>query len=463
MYCLPKGTEITKDIINDIIDYNEKCNNRYSKLERYYNGFQAILNRDKNYRLKNNKVVVNHAKNIVDTSIGYFLGQSVDYQVTDGFDIEKILKAYNKQNINKLDVEIATNVSIMGKQFEYVYSNENAEPKSCIVSNENTIMVYDDSVEHNELFAIMYRPIKVGTKLDHYEIIYIDDKEIRKYISNTNKLTSDGEVIPHTFGKVPVIEYVNNSRSQGDFECVIDVMDAYNLLMSDRINDKEQLVDAILCMYGVDFDKEDAKQLRESRMIANVPADARIEYITKTLNENEVDVLRRTLENDIYKISATPNMTDENFAQNSSGVAMKFKLLPFEQRIGIKERYFEEGLKKRFELYNNFLVSKSVMSEVPIEEVDAIFTRNLPNNDYETSQMINNLSDLVDKETLLSRLSFIKDASEIVEAKEKEDEETRKVLKQYDDEFSSYPDANNNITTKFINANGEDVTEEVNK
>ena len=37
--------------------------------------------------------------------------------------------------------------------------------------------------------------------------------------------------------------------------------------------------------------------------------------------------------------------------------------------------------------------------------------------------MINNLVDCVDKETLISQLSFIKDASEIVELKEKEKKE----------------------------------------
>ena len=62
------------------------------------------------------------------------------------------------------------------------------------------------------------------------------------------------------------------------------------------------------------------------------------------------------------------------------------------------------------------------MSEVPIEEVDAVFKRNLPSNDFETSQMINNLSDLIDSETLISQLSFIKDASEIVELKKQEDD-----------------------------------------
>ena len=57
--------------------------------------------------------------------------------------------------------------------------------------------------------------------------------------------------------------------------------------------------------------------------------------------------------------------------------------------------------------------------------------------------MINNLSDYVDAETLISQLSFIKDASEIVELKRQEDE--AKPKSSYDQSFidNEIGDANN--------------------
>lgn len=54
------------------------------------------------------------------------------------------------------------------------------------------------------------------------------------------------DVQQHYFGAVPVTEFWNNEEQQGDFEQQISLIDAYNVLMSDRVNDKEQLVDAIL-------------------------------------------------------------------------------------------------------------------------------------------------------------------------------------------------------------------------
>ena len=459
MYTLPKDTAITNQVLNDVIAYNERYKKRYEMLEHYYLGKHDIFSRRKDDRLSNNKVVVNHAKYITDTNVGYLLGNPVDYQAGEGIDIEPVMEAYKKQTINDLDSEIAKDISIFGIQHEYVYANENAEPKSCEVDNKNTIIVYDDTVEHNKLFGLIYRPIFNGATFKYWEIIYVDKEIKRTYKSFSKRLQQVGVDEPHAFGDVPIICYKNNPEYMGDFEPVISLIDAYNLLQSDRINDKEQLVDAILLFYGMDFDEEQAEMLKESRMLANLPVDGKAEYLVKTLQEGDVDVLRQNIENDIHKISMVPNMSDQNFVGNSSGVAIRYKLLAFEQNIKNKERYMEKGLMERFKLYNHFLNKESKMDIVPIEDVDAVFKRNLPSNDFETSQMINNLADHVDSETLIGLLSFVKDASEIVKLKAKEDEEKPKAA--YDEAFSGNEinDANQNANTE-PNDTEEEIIEE---
>ena len=459
MYTLPKNTKITNQVLNAVIEYNEKYKTKFDRLEDYYIGKHDILERKReNDGLKNNKVLTNHAKYITDMAVGYLLGNPVDYQVTEGYDIEPIISAYAKQTINDLDSEIAKDVSVYGIQREYVYVNENTEPKSCEIDNRNSIIVYDDTVEHNKLFGLIYRPIYEGETFKYYDIIFCDKKEIISYQSTDKTLTKIGEKKPHMFGDVPMIEYRNNPELLGDFEPVMSLIDAYNVLQSDRVNDKEQLVDAILCMYGMDFDTDQASMLQESRMLANLPTDGKVEYLVKQLNESQVDILRQNLETDIHKISMVPNMSDENFVGNASGVAIKYKLLAFEQMTKNKERYMEKGLKERFKLYNNFLVANSKMSDIPIEEVDAVFKRNLPQNDFEISQMINNLSDVVDTETLLAQLSFIKDPSDIIEAKKIEDEENQ-ANDPYAQAFmnNEIPDANNPVNNNPLE---EDKKEE---
>ena len=74
------------------------------------------------------------------------------------------------------------------------------------------------------------------------------------------------------------------------------------------------------------------------------------------------------------------------------------------------------------------------MSLISPADIDVVFKRALPQNDYEQSQMINNLVGLVDKETLVAQLSFVNDAKETVELAKEESKP------EFDDE--DIPDAN---------------------
>ena len=452
MYQVNKDTPLDAKLIKKAIDYNEKRRTRFDTLDDYYMGKQAITTREKVETLMNNKLVTNHAKYITDMMVGYLLGNPVDYQVNDGINIQPVLDAYKRQTMENTDVEIAKECSIFGIKYEYVYADEEANPCSVTLDVRNTIMIYDDTLVHNELYAINYRPIYKNPEdkePDHYDVIVATDKEIIKYeLAGNGGSVKEIDREQHAFGAVPIIEYDNNKEYSGDFESVISLIDAYNLIQSDRVNDREQLVDAILCFYGMKFDADQMADLKEKRALSNIPTDGKVEYLTKAINEGDVDVLRKTIEKDIHKISMVPDMSDEKFAGDSSGVAIRYKLLAFEQAVKNKERFFEKGLMKRFSLYSHFLSVKSKMAEVAKEDVDAVFKRNLPSNDYETSQMIVNLDGIVDRELLASQLSFVKDASETVEIAEQESDEAIK-----DDDYNANEFGNN------VDESEEDVNE----
>ena len=151
MYQVDKDSELTAELVKDAIDFNEKRRLHYNRLVDYYLGRQDIMNRRKSETLINNKVMVNHAKYIVDVSVGYLLGNPVDYQPTDGLNIQPVLDAYKKQTIDNLDVEIAKDVAIFGLKYEYVYADENAEPRSVDLDVRNTIIIYDNSMVHHKM------------------------------------------------------------------------------------------------------------------------------------------------------------------------------------------------------------------------------------------------------------------------------------------------------------------------
>ncbi len=416
MFTVKAGTELTPELIEEAIAYNDKDKSRLSNLENYYLGDHTIKYRTKAEAQSNNKVIVNHAKYITDVNVGYLLGNPVTYKASKEFNLDPLLEEYNKQVITDLDREIAKDVSIFGRQYELVYNVDNS-PRSKDIDVRNCVLVYDDSIEHKIVFGIIYK--RAEKRGEFEDILVYDDSFVYNYTQKGRIALNT--IDPHYFGEVPIIKYQNNSDEQGDYEQVISLIDAYNTLQSDRVNDKEQLVDALLLIYGMQITPEQKELMKASRMMANLPVDSKVEYLTKQLNELDADTLRRVLEQDIHKISMTPNMSDENFVGNASGVAIRYKLLAFEQNISGKERSFEAGLKSRFRKYNNYLANLKAMPLIETHEVDVIFKRNLPRNDFETSQMVNNLSGLVSKATLLSELSFIDDVKEEIETAENED------------------------------------------
>ena len=222
-YTLPKDTEINATVIKEAINYNEKRRERFDTLDRYYIGDQDILHREKPDLLHNNKVMVNHAKYIVDTNVGYLLGNPVEYQASDKVNIDTVLDCYKKQTMNDNDSEIAKNCAIFGLQYEYVFANEDAEPESAILDVRNTIIVYDNTIKHNKLFAVNYRPVfkkPTDTDPEYYDVIFTDNKVVRNYRLKGDNLILDKEDT-HAFKEVPMIEFVNNKDYLGDFETVV--------------------------------------------------------------------------------------------------------------------------------------------------------------------------------------------------------------------------------------------------
>ena len=181
------------------------------------------------------------------------------------------------------------------------------------------------------------------------------------------------------------------------------MIDAYNLLASDRVNDKEQFVHCLLVLTNCNIDSQAYEKVREWGVMA-LAGDGRAEYLTKTLNEADTEVLRGALVEDIHKISMVPALTDQHFAGNVSGLAMEYKLLGFEQKIKIKERFFIRGLMQRIALVGRLLELQGLASP---KNVEVVFTRSMPMDTMEVAQMINLLDGVVSRETLLAQLPFI--------------------------------------------------------
>lgn len=415
-----------------------------AKNKRYYNGQHEILNRKREKNAPNNKVVCNHAKDITDTATGYFMGNPITYSNTGEQDIDPLLKAFDDANIDDVDSENALEASMLGLTYEYVYAKEGqSTPTSKNISALHTFMIYDDTIEENELAGVYYYPKKNDAKEVVKWVATVVTANYKYQLNIENSPDVEGTINekpePHYFGEVPIIEYLNNKEGIGDFEQQIPLIDAYNTLMSDRVNDKEQFIDALLVLYGsiLGDDEEEtseaAKKLREEKLL-ELPVDAKAEYLTRQMDENGVEILRKAIKEDIYMFSHVPNLSDENFVGNSSGVAMEYKLLGLEMLTKVKERNYKKGLRKRIRLYCNFLGMKAIALEAG--SIIPSFSRSLPKNLQELAGIVYNLKDVVSMKTLLKLLPFVEDPDFEIEEVQKQADES---IKRQQALFSSNP------------------------
>lgn len=465
--------EYKKGIIpSDVIDYIVKKQQAYEArctdlLSRYKCADMPKTEDDKV------KVKANYCKYIVDITKGYYLSEPVKYDNNDkrdkdtgsmlsvvttveakldkksgnlvrhnptealkkDIDISPIVDAYHSQNISDIDDKNGKNMGIFGEACELIYAStdEHPVPKSAAYKPHSIVLVQDNTVEHRDLFAMLIDKRERINHEKYYAVTIYTDTLQQDYESN-NLDNSDiqynkvGEPAQHYFGAVPVISYENNEELQGDFEQVISLIDARNDLLSDRLTDKKAFVDAVLAIYGATLDESAKKQMKDEKLLDSLPDDAKIEYLQKTFDEASLKVLDDTLVTEIHKQTLTPDMTDENFSGNASGVALRLKLLALNILVKIKMRAVETGLKKRWLLYNNYLSQKDGFAPVSIDDVDIVFTISMPIDEQQIVDMVVKLknSDLVDDQTLLSLLWFVKDPAEALENIKRQREENQK-------------------------------------
>lgn len=423
-----------KQIIRKLIIRHAALASRMHNNMRYYEGMHKILDEED----RENKLVCNHAKDIADTASSYFIGNPVSYKAK--YKIDELTDALEHAGADEVDGDNGLDLSIYGLAYEYIYAKE-GEANLTIknLSAEHTFMVKDDSIEENELFAVYYYARKDDSGL--HPTHYMATVATRNYKYELDIYDSEGpqetteQPVPHFLDEIPIIEYQNNKLAIGDYELQIPLIDAYNALMSDRVTDKEQFIDAILAIYGTllsddeledeDGQKtdgmEDAQKQLKKRKILEMPDGSKAEYLTRTFDESGVEILKKAIEQDIHKFSHIPCMTDESFGGNVSGVAMEFKLLGMENITKIKTRYYKKGLRKRLRIFCNFLSKKGI--SVDPAGITFTFTRAMPKNLLEISQIVANLWGKVGKKTLLAQIPFVSDPDEELEIVNKEAEE----------------------------------------
>lgn len=396
---------------------------RILELERYYKGENDIhfANINISSNRADNRVTAGFPKFITNTRVGYSVGNPIKFQYNEDKgrddDLEEALAEFNSQNDEEYHEKVMKkNLSVTGRAYELEYIKQDTNEVAIRpIDPANAFVVYDTTIEQHSLFAVRYYLIDYQNQPKYYAEVYTDDSIY--YFSDGKTPGSDlklDNAEEHYFFSVPLTEYINNDERMGDWEASLDKIDAVDKAVSEMANSQEDFANAILKIVG-DFDVTDSNgntsehpQIDRKNAIMWLKPEVRNDingsssvitpdagYITKDVNVSEWKVYVDWLSAQIHKDTNTPDTSDENFASNSSGVAILYKLWGSDQERSIQESLYTRGLMRRLRVLGNYLeVTGQISSADDVENYKIMYTPNLPKNDTETLQNAQVLANL---------------------------------------------------------------------
>lgn len=370
----------------------------------------------------NNKINVDHFSDIIDFKIGYLFGIPVIYSLPEDYP-EKEKKIFidflKYTSADDLDAEVGRTAAICGYGFKEIYIDSKGNTNIQEVNPANVIIISKENrIDHPD-YVIKYYKIADGETIKTKAVFY-DSKYKYTYLSD-----ADGKVFSfqgkntHLADMVPVIGYPNNKSMKGDAEKVIKLIDAYDRTISDVNSEIEQFRLAYMIFMNIDVDEKLIKELRQTGGI-QVDENGDIRFLTKEIADTVIENHLNRLENEIYRKSQTPNLADKAFSGNQSGVAIRYKLLPFESKNKSTERKFKNSNKRLFEVLGTIWAKKKI--SIDYLDITQTFTRNFPANVKEESETLNYLWGRIPRKRAWALMSFIDDPSEVEKEFEAESE-----------------------------------------
>lgn len=289
------------------------------------------------------------------------------------------------------------------------------------MDSRQCIPVYYNSLEE-ELAAVIrfYVVSNIDLLNSEYFVEVYSDKETIVYRTDSSfSAFSVVDYIPNFYSMVPINIFTLNDERESIFDKVMSLQDAYNILLSNEIDDFMSFVMAYLVLQGIEDVDPEALHLMRTNRVLQLPEGGSASFLTKNIADTQIENLLENIKDTIREVAACPNFNDDAFG-TSSGIAIRYKLLNFENRAGQIEKQMTLALQRRIELICN--ISSLVLGEETWRDIQIIFTRNLPVDYQDITGMINNLRGLVSSKTLISQLPFIQDIDAEMEQVEEENQ-----------------------------------------
>lgn len=449
-YIISNETEINEANVKDWIDeFTTRIQPRLLYLESFYQGEDDIMKYPFEKRDVNSQIHVNLAYMTTQNIVSYCFGKEPtqdyhkDFQYGDYIDDLKF-----KNNEILEDKALESYCSRLGLAYEFIGVREikgKKEPFYKFIDPFKTFLVTDDSILEEEICYITYSIAKPKNKTPYKKGYIYKKGEIIgfEYKGSVVNFTSReiNTAYPDDF---PVVMYKNNDNNFGDYEPACPILSAYSKTYSLGMDDFSGIANAILAFFNVDLPEDEREKLNRTRVVSLMGENSDAKYIYKKLDSSSFKALQEALRGEYYAITNVPDFTDLA-SYNKSGSAIAFKMLGIENIRLNKTAYFEQGMRKRWDIIASYAGKPF---EIKRGDMEFHFYNNLPNNvtaDLEYADLVDR--GLLSKETAMKRMETVTDVEG--ELARLEQEQRQRVLSAIEDISGiKIPTNSSNTTTK---------------
>lgn len=398
---------ITDKLLNRIIkkhkknaDYNRSLIDRYEALAEHV----PIFNREPRFTDGDKTDIINHTINndffseIVDFKTGYFAGNPIAYSYADTHEAmettgdagdsyeemhaarEQATKAITdfttRTNIYDCDMECTKYAAICGYCGRLFYIDPDGDERVMVVPPNETIILSKTRDITQPTYGLRYY---VVTDINDTQIVkaeFYDDE----YIYYAEGFEGDLHIIgwqTNLFGCCPLQGIPNNREMMGDAEKVLELIDAYDRALSDANNEIDSFANAYMVFENVSLSDDEFRKAQASGAFQFFTGgtDGKVYFLTKDINDGFIEHHLDRLQENIYRFSKTPDMSDEVFG-TASGISLKFKLTGLETKCGMFEAKMISAGAYMFKLLANIWDKKQIKID-PLQCVMS-FKRNFP-------------------------------------------------------------------------------------
>ena len=353
-------------------------------LWEYKKGDQPILYRKKKVRNDvKNKVVENHAWEIVQFKNGQTYGEPIQYVSRKKEDkineaVDKLNDYMTNANKHTRDISSGEWTSAVGTGFKAIQiTDKNADMPFRIVvpSPMNTFIIYS---RYTGEPLLSVQELKDENKERYYQC-FSDTHEYRVKNGELIPLdVSDGRVVKsklHAFGGIPIIEYPNNQDKISDIEIVITLLDAINNMQSNRMDGVEQFVQSFMKFVNCEIDNDQYDKMKEQgaitvKSVEGTVGKADVELMTQELNQTETQVAKDDLWNNALSILAIPNKQGNTGGDTQGAVELRNGWDFSKQRAKQKDPYIMEAERSFAKIALNIIRIRKGKNECPISTMD---------------------------------------------------------------------------------------------